>query len=112
MGTVSGVIDIARRDQGFALAFGDWADDAACARPEHAAVDFFPETNQAPERTHRAKAAPALAVCATCPVTLIEHCARHAELIAERRAAEVAAPSTKVLGRNLTEWGLDARRRS
>ncbi len=45
-------------------------------------------------------------------LTLIEHCARHAELIAEQRAAEVAAPSTKVLGRNLTEWGLDARRRS
>lgn len=64
---MSGVVDIARRDHGFALALGDWADDAACAGRTD--VDFFPETNQAVERTHRLKAAPALAVCATCTVT-------------------------------------------
>ncbi len=45
-----------------------WMREAACRKPEHRAVDFFPPRGQS--------TTPALAVCATCPV--IEPCRRWA----------------------------------
>ena len=55
----------------------DWFTDAACRRPEHRHVSFFPELGQ--------RAAPAKAVCAACPV--LEACEVYVRSLPPREVA-------------------------
>lgn len=46
-----------------------WEDDAACRHPDIDQDIFFPEVGGSRRATDRAPYLPALAICATCPVT-------------------------------------------